>query len=497
MSERYDAVIVGGGVGGLVTGAFLAKAGRSVLVLEAEAEPGGYARSFASDGWSFDLADHVLMSCNEGGPFGEGFLHRLLGSLGVADRVRWVALDPFHTVHHRGRRFVIPGGREAHVEALSTYFPRHERGIRELFATYDRAYREITEMPVDARFRDLASMPLRFPHVFRWRRRTVAELFAEHFDDPDLREVHAALWPYVGLPPSRASAVVWQAMVGSYAAEGAFYAEGGFQRLVDALAEGLRRHGGELRCGERVVAVRVTEGAVRSVTTSGGREIATSMVVASIDPRELFGSMLAGGRVPDRYRRKLEGDVSGMAYALYLAVNLDLDRRRTTHEMTVASEDAETCFREGQRGEVRGVVVTTPSLTDRSRSPTGHQTVVIKAVCPRDGVQRDPEPLARSMISLAEQAMPGLRDGIVHVHGRTDREPWPLRRLGPMYGWAITPRQTGLYRLGHSTPIAGLYLAGHWTRPAAGVWGAAASAVQLVRSILGRAPHAGLVPLRL
>lgn len=496
--DRHDVVVIGAGTGGLVAGGLLAKAGRSVLVLEAEDTPGGFARSFESEGCSFDLADHVIMSCAPAGRFGDGLLHQILASLGVADRVSFAALDPFYAAYCGGERFVLPGGWEPHIDALCGYFPAEAQGIRDLFAVYDRTYRQAVGLPVSVRLLDLPKLPFRFDELFRERNHSMADLFSRHIKDPLLRTVHTALWPYLGLGPSRASAVAWASMMGSYVGEGAFYPLGGYQRLSDALAEGLRRHGGELRCGQPVTAIRCSGGRVTGVRTAGGADIDASIVIAAMDPRAAVGPMLQGDAVPARYRRRLAGgELAISVLALYLAVNLDLDRSRVAHETAVMDGDSDEVLARGLAGDVQMVLMTTPTLTEPQRSQTGRHTVVLKTTCPAEGVRYDEAQIAERMIDLASQAVPGLRDGISGVDGRTVDRPWPLRRLGPIYGWAMSPQQMALNRLPHRTPIEGLFLAGHWAQPCAGVWGAAASAVQLARVLLERAPGSGLVPLQI
>jgi prolycopene isomerase len=58
-------------------------------------------------------------------------------------------------------------------------------------------------------------------------------------------------------------------------------------------------------------------------------------------------------------------------------------------------------------------------------------------------------------------------------------------RWGAAYGWAQIPRQAGLYRLSRIAPIAGLYLAGHWTAPGGGVAAAMASG-EITAELIGK-----------
>ncbi|NOY64254.1 MAG: NAD(P)-binding protein, partial [Nitrospirae bacterium] len=61
-SEEYDAIIIGAGIGGLVCGCYLAKAGMKVLICEQHHKPGGYCTSFKRKGFTFDAAAHCFGS---------------------------------------------------------------------------------------------------------------------------------------------------------------------------------------------------------------------------------------------------------------------------------------------------------------------------------------------------------------------------------------------------------------------------------------------------
>ena len=494
--DRYDVIVVGGGTGGLVAGGLLAKSGRSVLVLEAEDRPGGFLRSFSTDGLNFDYADHLIMGCNSDGPWGAGILHQILSSLGALEQVSFYQVDPFYAFHHRGQRFVLPAGLGPHVEALTSYFPHEARGIHRLFDLYTAMITESIQMPVRVRLRDMMTMPWRFRVTYRYRKTTLGDLLAQHIKDPNLRAVHTALWPYLGLPASRASSLAWGLMMACYLIEGAFCCNGGFQQLADALVMGLQRQGGHFLAAEPVCRILAERNAVRGVVTASGRQFFAPVVVVNSDPRIALLKMLQGSILPKRYQKKLYlGEVSDSVFAIYTGCEIGQTSDRLAHETVVMEGDSEVSYHRSRAGDTAGVIVTTPTLSDPSRTSRAEHTVVIKALCPAQSSEQEEARIARRMLSLAEQAIPECSDRVSYVYRRTGANPWPVHRVGPMYGWAMTPTQFGPYRLPHRTPINGLWLAGHWSQPAAGVWGAAASGIGLVRTLLNLAPHDPLSPI--
>ena len=70
MNDQYDVIIIGAGIGGLVCGNYLAKAGMKVLIVERHNKVGGYCTSFKRNGFTFDAAAHSMGSCREDGRIG-------------------------------------------------------------------------------------------------------------------------------------------------------------------------------------------------------------------------------------------------------------------------------------------------------------------------------------------------------------------------------------------------------------------------------------------
>jgi prolycopene isomerase len=121
--DRYDVVVVGGGMAGLTAGALLACNGMQVLVVDANYKPGGVCRTLEASGYAIDLGVHLISGCNRDGPFGPGTVFSILERLGVSDQCELIQVDPFYTARLPGQSLVVPAGREAYVEAYSTAFP--------------------------------------------------------------------------------------------------------------------------------------------------------------------------------------------------------------------------------------------------------------------------------------------------------------------------------------------------------------------------------------
>lgn len=64
--KKYDAIVIGSGMGGLTTAALLAKRGLKILLLEKEKQVGGYVVSFKRSGFTFDATGSFVGGCHEG-----------------------------------------------------------------------------------------------------------------------------------------------------------------------------------------------------------------------------------------------------------------------------------------------------------------------------------------------------------------------------------------------------------------------------------------------
>ncbi|MBI3468424.1 MAG: NAD(P)-binding protein [Planctomycetes bacterium] len=174
MSERYDYVIVGSGIGGLFTGALLAAAGRRVCLLERHYAVGGYGHSFRRKGYLFCAELHYIFNCLAGQDV-EVFFHRL----GLDHEVTFSPLDPngFDQIHFPGVTYHIRAGFDRNLETLSEQFPRHRPGLVKYFNLLNTLCDELYELPLGFSVSDVLRHPWRHRHVIAYRGWTLQRLF--------------------------------------------------------------------------------------------------------------------------------------------------------------------------------------------------------------------------------------------------------------------------------------------------------------------------------
>ena len=127
MSDKYDVVIIGAGIGGLVCGCYLAKAGLRVLIVEKNDKPGGYCTSFERDGYRFDIGVHYL------GGIKRGVLGKILDELGVKDKIKFHQFDPTDKIIMPDNITYIRANPYDTIKEFKKSFPKERERIERFF----------------------------------------------------------------------------------------------------------------------------------------------------------------------------------------------------------------------------------------------------------------------------------------------------------------------------------------------------------------------------
>lgn len=484
--DRYDVIVIGGGLGGLSAAAVLSKLGRKVLLLERQDAVGGCAHAFKRGPYTFDPAIHVTGQAEEG-----EFMDVVLRGLGVRERVNFMKMDHMFGVDMPGLRQIMPISREGFIEAHARHFPDQAAGIARFIELSDQFTRESQAQTTRLSLRDLDEAAKRYPTLFRYRTATVGEVLEECVSDPKARALCSAMWPYVGLPPSRVSFAIFTAIM--MMMDGSpYYVEGSFESLVAAFAHAIERDGGEIVTEAPVQKILVEDGKVSGVLTEGGVQVAAPVVVSNADATATLVEMLGVEHLSTGYARRLRRMVPSLsALILFSATTLDLSEHELAHEVFVHKHwDHDEVLRDVLDGRLGGTWLSVPTLADPSLAPAGEHLVVYTSMMPYD--IGEPWESAKGryqemMIDEVERLIPGYRDSITFMECATPEtlRNWTGAHDGAIYGWENSPQQCTPKRLPRMVNVEGLMLSGHWTEPGSGALRAIASGVQTAQILLG------------
>lgn len=490
--KKVDVVVIGSGVGGLTTAALLAKAGKQVLVLEQHDRAGGYAHGFKRKNYSFDAGVHLTSGCGLSGFQGGQIIRKVLQAIDMYEQVEFVEVNPFAYISTAKYSLELPLSVDAFVKQLAELFPHERKGLTGLVNLCLQLAEQVAKADDVMATEDVSQMYAELDLLFKYRRNTLADVWGDYIQDPELQCIFSALWPYLGLPPGKVSFVYWASMLMGYISDGAFYCKGGFQNFADTLVAGLEQAGGEISYKQKVERVDVRDNRVQGVLLSSGKFIQTDAVVANADMLQTIHTLVGKEHFPKRYLSRLQRmEISCSIFVVYIATNLDLVQVGAHHEAFYYNEvNHELNYDNALHGEVSWLSITVPTLADNSLAPEGEHLVVLTALANFDQAtdwQQAKAEYVEKMLDFADSKLSGLKSHILFIEAGSPAtlHRYTLNHKGAAYGWAVTPEQVGANRIANKAPIDGLYFAGHWTTPGGGVYGASYSGVQTAQKVLG------------
>jgi phytoene dehydrogenase-like protein len=504
----WDAIVVGSGPGGLTTAAYLAAAGRRVLVVEQHDVAGGNAQVFRRQHgdatYEFDVGLHYLGDCTD-----DGMLSKIFRVLGVGDRIAFRELDPdgFDVFRIGDREFAVPTGWEAYRDRLVEYFPDDAEGI-DLFVGTCRE--------VVSQFR-MAMVPgAAVPAAQEWGNRTLAELYDHCGLSQEARAVLSHWCGLYGSAPSETVLHIHALIVDHYMA-GAWYPEGGGQVFPARLVQVIEALGGEVRTLATVERIAVDAGKVIGVEVDG-ELLSAPLVISNADHRRTVLELVDREHWDPATVRAAEEAVMALGLiVVYVVVDIDLTGGLTNANRAVFHDaDIEEAYAVLEAGRFPDDRVPFSFIAMASKKdpdnlflcPPGHTNFQIMTIAPRGyglwGVEHGPtdgtpyrrnaeyrqrkEWITEQLLDDAEQLLGPFRDHIVHLETATPltHERYTRSSGGTSYGLRFQPDQAGVHRPAHRTEIEGLWRVGASTRTGHGIGGAMIGGVMCAGEILER-----------
>lgn len=518
-SAQYDVIVIGAGHNGLTAAAYLARAGRKVLVLERRAIVGGCAVTEEVDpelapGCRVSTASYIASMLRP----------TIIRDLKLASYgLRMVACDPGVQAAFDDGDVVAWWSDEATMRAeLARIAPGD---IERFFETETElkglaAYLQpfFLEPPPDvharglARLSELVRIYRRFRGVsgdeisglMRFLTASLGEFLDRRFESDKLKRLvlSNSLYGKHGGPyqPGTAMGLLFHLLSGGDEGQQAWQGHviGGMGAISDALGRACEDLGVEIRTDAPVRAVNISNGTARGVTLETGEAIEASLVISNADPKRTFLTLVDAAELPADFRRDIQAiHMDGPAGKVNFVLSEEprvagmpaarTKAQRSLFTLIPTLAEAEANYNASQQGRIPErlwVDCVLASNVDDTLAPEGrHMLTCFVQYLPYSLAQGSwdgrRETLGDRVTDLIGQFAPNVPGSVI---ARKVYTPLDLERTfgiteGNIFHGDISMEQLFFMRplprwSQYETPIAGLFLCGAGTHPGGGVTGA-------------------------
>ena len=473
----HRVVVIGAGIGGLVSALLLARAGLQVTLVEAADAPGGKMRRLPVDGAGIDAGPTVFTM--------RWVFEQILDAAGfsMADLPRLTPLDVLARHAWRGHepRLDLFADRERSAQAIGEFsgaaeaqrflaFCRQAKAVYErLEGPYIRSERPtLLSMAGDLGPRGLATLAGLGPFASMWR------ALARHFRDPRLQQLFGRYATYCGSSPWEAPATLM--LVAQVELDGVWSVDGGMHAVAQAFATLAQMRGASIRYASPCERILTSGGRVRGVRLAGGEELAADSVVFNGDPQALAEGLLGDevrGAVPSLPRE--HRSLSAVTWAVHARTQgFPLERHNVFFDDDYASEFSDI-FRDRQLPR-RGTVYVCAQDRGGASVPSGAERLLCLVNAPAEGDRRafdalETDPCEQRSLALLRQC--GLQiemtpQQVVRSTPHDFHKLFPASG-GALYGQATHGWMSSFRRSASTSRLPGLYLAGGGVHPGPGV----------------------------
>ncbi|NEP01760.1 MAG: carotene isomerase [Symploca sp. SIO2E9] len=477
-TSAFDVIVIGSGIGGLVTATQLAAKGAKVLVLERYLIPGGSAGYFEREGYRFDVGASMIFGFGS-----EGTTNLLTRALEAVNVSLETIADPVQIHYHlpRGLELKVHKDYEKFLQELIAHFPHERQGIRKFYDECWQVFNCLNAMELlsleEPRYltRVFFQHPLACLGLVKYLPQNAGDIARKYISDPQLLQfldMECYCWSVV---PAQKTPMINAGMVFSDRHYGGInYPKGGVGRIAQKLVEGLQQAGSHIQYKARVTKIIVEKGKAVGVALANGQEYRAKRIVSNCTRWDTFEKLLPVEEMPaaeKRWRQRYQKSPSFLS--LHLGVNAEILPAGTEcHHILL--EDWERM--EDEQGTI---FVSIPTLLDPDLAPAGHH--IIHTFTPswienwqglsNSEYQQKKEQAAESLIERLEAIFPGLSQGLDYQEIGTPRT--HRRFLGREDGtYGAIPRRKLMGLLGmpfNRTAIDRLYCVGDSTFPGQGL----------------------------
>jgi C-3',4' desaturase CrtD len=495
MRKKAKVIIVGAGIGGLTTGALLARYGYDVSIYDQAIVPGGCASTFQRKGFTFDVGATQVAGLEMG-----GIHHRIFKELEI-ELPPATNCDPACAVYlpEEKQPIMVWRDREKWQREREGHFPNSGLFWQLMNQLFEASWRfqsrdpilpprnlwDVTQLLQALRLDTVVTVPftlmtvadaLRLCGVGNDKRlKTFLDMQLKLYSQVDTEET-ALLYAATALSVSQAP-------------QGLYHLQGSMQILSDRLVEGLQKYGGTLKMRHRVTQIHTEKGKAMGVTVknlkTGESEIEKAdYIVGNITVNDLINTT---DNITRGYQKRVEKLVTPSgAFVIYLGVDISaIPDNCPPHLQFLYDYEREI-------GEINSLFVSVSKEGD-GRAPLGKATIIASSFTDvnrwwnisKEEYETLKEDYTQKAIVRLKEYFPLTPENIIHQETATPVTfyNYTAREKGIVGGVGQRLSTFGPFGFATRTPIKNLFMVGDSTHPGEGTAGVSYSALTVVRQI--------------
>ncbi|MGY8635387.1 NAD(P)/FAD-dependent oxidoreductase [Bradyrhizobium sp. 14AA] len=328
---RFDAIVVGSGMGGMSVASLLAQKSWKVLLLEQHNVVGGLTQSYSRNGYRWTVGLHYIGDVGSS----QTTTWRLFDAV-TESGIAWAKLpDIYNRMVIAGKAYDIPAGATNYAAALKRYFPNETDAIDR----YLHLVQEVTKSS-SGYFAEKALPPNQADATYEamcgkfhgFSDELTIDVLSKLTSDKELIAVLCANWGDYSLEPSKSSFAM-HCMLAKHYLNGGSYPTGGGQSFSKAIVPIIERAGGMVLHSAEVTEILVEDGETKGVRLSSGEELACPVVISNAGVQNTYGRLVSR----DNLRPTGLLDQLGKVADSYAVVGLNIGFNRPARELGFGS----------------------------------------------------------------------------------------------------------------------------------------------------------------
>jgi len=379
-NKNLDAIIIGSGIGGLVTASQLAAKGAKVLVLEKYIIPGGSGGSFKRKGYTFDVGASMIFGFGK-----KGFTNLLTRALKDVNENCETIPDPVQLEYHLPNNFNLSVNKnyQKFIKELTNRFPEERDGIKKFYGACEKVFNCLDSMPLlsieDPSYlmKVFFKAPLSCLGLARWlpvNAGDVAKKFIKNSELLKFIDIECFCWsvmPAIKTPMINAGMVFTDRHVG-----GINYPKGGVGIIAEKLVSGIKNLGGQIRYKANVTEILIKKNKAIGVKLNNGEKIYAKTIISNSTRWDTFGiNQDSKGLVKEKFVPKTEQKwtesykASPSFVSIHMGVDKNvIDKDFNCHHIIVSNWD--------DLEKEKGVIfLSIPTLLDPDLAPEGKHII--------------------------------------------------------------------------------------------------------------------------